>query len=166
VDFSKESLSVLQQKLSPDLHGRVHCIVAELNNLPVRGIRFDKIVSVQVIQHVPSHSRRLSVLRSFHKLLKKGGRLVFTVFRWNGAVRANKEGYYGELLYRYAFEPDEVKSLAEEAGFTGVYVRPLIVQHLRLRRFGLWTTYLDRILARFLNPKQCGQFLLVTAYKS
>jgi len=165
VDFSEESISLLREKLSPNLYDRVHCIVADLNNLPVQKIRFDKIVSVQVIQHVPSHCRRLSVLRSFHGLLKKGGRLAFTVSRWNGAVRTNKEGYYGEQLYRYAFESDEVKTLAEEAGFTGVCVRPLIVQHLRLQRFGLWTTYLDRMLARFLNPKQFGQFLLVTARK-
>lgn len=59
VDFSKESLSILQQKLSPGLSAKVHCIVADLSNLPVQGIRFDKIVSVQVIQHVPSHSKRL-----------------------------------------------------------------------------------------------------------
>ncbi|MBI2472867.1 MAG: class I SAM-dependent methyltransferase [Planctomycetes bacterium] len=166
VDFSVKSLSILRRKLSLDPCIRAHCIVADLSNLPLLEIRFDKIVSVGVIQHIPSQNKRLVILQTLHNLLKEDGSLVFTVFRWGGAVRENKEGYYVEKLYRYAFEADEIKALVKEAGFASVCVRPLIVQHLRLRRFGRWTTYLDRILARFLNPKRFGLFLLVTARKS
>ena len=166
VDFSIDSLLILQKKLPSGLYSKVHCITADLSKMPIRGNSFSKIVSVQVIQHIPSHEKRLSVLRSFHGLLQKGGHLVFTVFRWNGAVWINKEGHYAKKLYRYAFEADEIKTLVKEAGFDEISIRPLIVQHLRLRRFGLWTTYLDRLLARFLNPKRFGQFLLVTARKS
>ena len=165
VDFSTDSLLILQKKLPSDLYSRVHCITADLSKMPIRGNSFNKIVSVQVIQHIPSHEKRLSVLRTFHELLQKGGHLVFTVFRWNGAVWINKEGYYAEKLYRYAFEADEIKTLVKEAGFDEISIQPLIVQHLRLQRFGLWTTYLDRLLARFLNPGRFGQFLLITARK-
>lgn len=166
VDFSIESLLVLLQNLPPDLRTKVYCIAADLNSLPVQRIKFSKIVSVQVIQHIPSHDKRLAVLQTLYSLLKDGGYLVFTVFRWGGAVWENKEGYYVEKLYRYAFESDEIKALVKEAGFSNICIRPLVAQHLRLQRFGLWTTYLDRLLARILNPKQLGQFLLVIARKS
>lgn len=86
VDLSIESLLILQNKLPAGLCSKVHCIVADLSKMPIRGSSFSKIVSVQVIQHIPSHEKRLSVLRTFHGLLQKGGHLVFTVFRWNGAV--------------------------------------------------------------------------------
>lgn len=165
VDFSIDSLLILQKKLPSGLYSKVHCITADLSKMPIRGNSFSKIVSVQVIQHIPSHEKRLSVLRSFHGLLQKGGHLVFTVFRWNGAVWINKEGYYAKKLYRYAFEADEIKTLVKEAGFDEISIQPLIVQHLRLQRFGLWTTYLDRLLARFLNPRRFGQFLLIAARK-
>ncbi|HHT9147057.1 MAG TPA: class I SAM-dependent methyltransferase [Candidatus Wunengus sp. YC61] len=165
VDFSIDSLLILQKKLPSGLYSKVRCITADLSKMPIRGNSFSKIVSVQVIQHIPSHEKRLSVLRSFHGLLQKGGHLVFTVFRWNGAVWINKEGYYAKKLYRYAFEADEIKTLVKEAGFDEISIQPLIVQHLRLQRFGLWTTYLDRLLARFLNPKRFGQFLLIAARK-
>jgi SAM-dependent methyltransferase len=165
VDLSIESLLILQNKLPAGLCSKVHCIVADLSKMPIRGCSFSKIVSVQAIQHIPSHEKRLSVLRTLHGLLQKGGHLVFTVFRWNGAVWINKEGYYAEKLYRYAFEADEIKALVKEAGFDEISIQPLIVQHLRLRRFGIWTTYLDRLLARFLNPGRFGQFLLITARK-
>lgn len=166
VDFSIKSLSFLRHKLPPDLRTKVYCIAADLSNLAVQQIRFSKIVSIQAIQHVPSRDKRLAVLRSLHCLLKDRGYLVFTVFRWGGAVWENKEGYYVEKLYRYAFEPEEIKVLVKEAGFDKISVRPLIVQHLRLQRFGLWSTYIDRALARFLNPKRFGQFLLVIARKA
>ena len=166
MDFSIESLLVLRHNLPPNLRTKVYCIAADLRNLAVQRIRFSKIVSIQAIQHVPSRDKRLTVLRSLHCLLKEGGHLVFTVFRWNGAVWENKEGYYVEKLYRYAFEADEIKALVKEAGFDEISIQPLIVQHLRLQRFGLWATYLDRLLARFLNPERFGQFLLVTARKS
>ena len=165
VDFSIDSLLILQKKLPSGLYSKVHCITADLSKMPIRGNSFSKIVSVQVIQHIPSHEKRLSVLRSFHGLLQKGGHLVFTVFRWNGAVWINKEGYYAKKLYRYAFEADEIKTLVKEAGFDEISIQPLIVQHLRLQRFGLWTTYLDRLFARFLNPRRFGQFLLIAARK-
>lgn len=165
VDFSVESLRILRRRLPPGLSPQVHCIAGDLSIIVTQGVRFTKVVSIQVLQHIPSHDRRLSLLQTLHGLLGDGGRLVLTAFRWGGAVWTDKEGYYAGKLYRYAFEPDELKALVEAAGFGGVRVRPLIVQHLRLQRFGLWTTHLDRTLARFLSPKRFGQFLLVTASK-
>lgn len=176
IDFSVESLRVLLRKLQPEVTSKVQCIAADITTLPIRveGF-FDKIISAQVIQHIPAYSKRLSALEILYRLLKKGGYIVFTVFRHGGAVWTNKEDYYEGGLYRCSFKPDEIKELARKAGFKRIIVRPLIVQHLRFQRLGIkclgierpgiWTTHIDRFLARFLDPERFGQFLLVTAYK-
>jgi ubiquinone/menaquinone biosynthesis C-methylase UbiE len=54
-------------------------IEADALNLPFKDNEFDKIISIAVLQHIPSYNYRVLFLKECLRTLKKGGKLILTV---------------------------------------------------------------------------------------
>jgi len=85
VDYSPRSVQVLSWKLQDGMITNATGVVGNLTNLGLADESLDKIVSVQVIQHIPSQAKRIAVLREFRRVLKRGGTLFSRSI--GGAVR-------------------------------------------------------------------------------
>jgi len=122
IDFSPRSVEILLRKVADlgleDVTAATQDITADVQ---FDGV-FDAAVSVQVVQHVPSDALRFAALRNVFGALRPGGRLVVSVYRWGGMIRADKEGYWGKGLYRYAFTASELRDTLREAGYVDIDV--------------------------------------------
>jgi SAM-dependent methyltransferase len=89
-----------------DLHG-------DAESIPAADGSFDAILCSQVLEHVPEP---LAALREFHRVLRRGGRLIATVpFAW-------EEHEAPHDFYRYTRYG--LRALASSAGFTDILVEP------------------------------------------
>lgn len=119
VDFSFQSLMELKRKIKRD---SVHLIHADACRLPLRNEIFDKVVSSDLLEHIPSDILRRDVIKNIHAVLKRGGDLTLSAYHLNfskrvkgvlrtGEVRG-REGYHsGGRIYYYNFTEDELKKL-------------------------------------------------------
>ncbi|MBD3311306.1 MAG: methyltransferase domain-containing protein [Candidatus Magasanikbacteria bacterium] len=115
-------------------------IMAEMRSLPFEDSEFDVIYCIATFHHLPSRVSRLDALREMKRVLKPGGRIIFT--NWNLFSKSAKKtiekgkwkikegteadffvpwmnsegGILGERYY-YGFMPEELKELFEAAGF-------------------------------------------------
>jgi len=92
---------------------------------------FDKIYSIAVLHHIPSHKLRLEFLKEIKRALKNNGYLILTV--WNLKEKVKKRGFldwlrldrgdvflpwYGSKdTYFHCFNLEELVQLGKEAGF-------------------------------------------------
>lgn len=92
---------------------------------------FDKIYSIAVLHHIPSHELRLEFLKEIKRALKNNGYLILTV--WNLKEKVKKRGFldwfrldrgdvflpwYGSKdTYFHCFNLEELVQLGKEAGF-------------------------------------------------
>lgn len=122
MDFSPRSVEILLRKVADlgleNVTAATQDITAEV---PFGGV-FDAAISVQVLQHLPSQDLRLAALTKVFRALRPGGRLVLSVYRWGGMIRADKEGYWGKGLYRYAFTAVELRETLRQAGYVDIDV--------------------------------------------
>jgi len=78
VDFS-ENLIEIAKKRYPQLKFRT----ADALNLPFSPNFFDKVFSIAVLHHIPSKGLRLKFLTEIKRVLKPGGSLVVTVWKFH-----------------------------------------------------------------------------------
>lgn len=79
IDFSKEMLEVAKNK-NPE----VNFIQADLTKkLPFKSSTFHKVLSSLVFSHIENIE---NPLREFHRILKKGGKLIITDFPWHSTI--------------------------------------------------------------------------------
>lgn len=127
IDYSMDSLIEFENKDLPNVELYKRDITKPLN----LKYYFDKVVSIQVIQHIPTHELRLQALKNIREVMKKGGVLVCELQDWTAFCRRKKrilqklKGGFDkgkkELIldhfYIYRFSPNEFLSLLEQAGF-------------------------------------------------
>lgn len=82
-------------------------IVGDLESIPCPDETFDGILNVAVLEHV---RRPWIVVREFHRVLKKGGKLLCVVPFFQPIH------YVPEDYFRYT--PDGISSLLQDSGFT------------------------------------------------
>jgi SAM-dependent methyltransferase len=167
VDHSARSLEVLSSRAFSQGFTNVRTHRADLTKLPFTGDAFDKVLCVQALQHVPSASLRRECLGELKRVLRPGGRLVVSVYRWGGAVLTDKEGYWSNGLYRYAFTQPELHALLEECGYVDVRVLQLLNVPLfrRLRGCQRLTSALDASFSFAGFRVGRGVYLAATASK-
>ncbi|MBI3585084.1 MAG: methyltransferase domain-containing protein [Nitrospinae bacterium] len=122
VDFSFQSLMKLKGKVKRD---SVHLIHADASFLPLRKGIFDKVVSNDLLEHIPSDKLRRAVIKQIYDMLRKGGELTLSAYHLNfskkikgllkiGDVRG-REGYHSDgKIYYYNFTRKEMEKLLGE----------------------------------------------------
>ena len=139
VDHSAASLEVARTRVAKLEHAWVDLRVADVRRLPVADESVDRLLCSEVLQHIPGHHNRSTVARELYRVLRPGGVAVIAAYRWLGAIKLYKEGFFGDgPLYRYAFTVHEFAGLWEQAGFSevrvgGVSVLPKLSKALNIR---------------------------------
>jgi SAM-dependent methyltransferase len=112
----KNSNRLAQQQRLDD---RVHFQLADASlRLPFRGRTFDAVFSNDVMCHVPD---RPGVLKEWFRLLKPGGRFLFTDAMIITGMVSHEEIAVRSSIGRYFYLPDgENKRLIEDAGFVSM----------------------------------------------
>ena len=117
LDVNPEGIkSATALALAKSLQSRVSFLLqSAATHLPFPDAAFDAVYSNDVMCHIPD---RLAVLREFHRLLKPGGRLLFTdALVLTGAI-SDEELAVRSSIGHYLFVPrGENERLLEQSGF-------------------------------------------------
>ncbi len=111
VDFSFESLRVNRRKLLAAGVVNTHLVQADLCRLPFAPAVFDRLVSCQVLEHVPGPAARAAAVGSLHAVLKPGGTLALSAYKHSLLTRAfsQKEGSHDGGIPFFRFTQAEMR---------------------------------------------------------
>lgn len=124
IDFSPKSIEVLGRKLKGRSIENVETITWDITQpLPVKEM-VDKIISVQVLQHIPSQSGRLDALKNLYNQLRPGGICVVSVYNYGSPLFRGtpKEGRFPSGIYYHRFTADELGQMFEECHFSHISI--------------------------------------------
>ncbi len=110
VDFSFASLLVNQEKLKRAGMTNVHLIQADICNLPLRTAIFDRAVSCQVLEHVPSDDARRKAVASIAETLKPSAVAVISAYQ-HSPLMASKSGMHDGGIPFFRFTKSEFREL-------------------------------------------------------
>ena len=83
VDFSKALIDLAKEK-----YPQADFLAADAFNLPFSDNFFDKIYSIAVFHHIPSTELRLEFLKEAKRVLKPGGKIILTVWKFGSGKRS------------------------------------------------------------------------------
>ncbi len=111
IDFSFESLRVNRRKLLAAGITNVHLVQADLCRLPFAASAFDRIISCQVLEHVPGPEARAAAIESLSFVLKPGGALALSAYKHSLLTRAfsQKEGRHDGGIPFFRFTQSEMR---------------------------------------------------------
>ena len=111
MDFSFESLRVNQVKLQAAGVSNVHLVQADLCRLPFADHAFDRIVSSQVLEHVPGPDARAAAVAGLARVLRPGGTLALSAYKHSLLTRcfSQKEGMHDGGIPFFRFTRAELR---------------------------------------------------------
>ena len=111
MDFSFESLRVNRTKLLAANVGNVHLVQADLCRLPFAGGAFDRVVSSQVLEHVPGPEARAAAVAALARVLKPNGTLALSAYKHSLVTRCfgQKEGLHDGGIPFFRFTRAELR---------------------------------------------------------
>ncbi len=111
MDFSFESLRVNRRKLQAENVTNVHLIQGDLCRLPFADGVFDRIVSCQVLEHVPGPEARAAAVTSLGRVLQSGGTLALSAYKHSLLTRTfgEKEGMHDGGIPFFRFTSAELR---------------------------------------------------------
>jgi ubiquinone/menaquinone biosynthesis C-methylase UbiE len=115
LDHSLESLRILRSKLSPEEQTRVLLIQADAAQLPLADAWATRVLSAQMLEHLPGAEFRSRAMGEMARALAPGGRLVLSVYQHLPGITP-REGRHSGEIYFYRFERPELRRLLKEAG--------------------------------------------------
>ena len=136
-DINDAMLAVGRDRLMDEgVLGNIECIQADAENLPFDSLEFDLVTIAFGLRNVTD---KLTALKSMHRVLKPGGKLlllefskpqtlllakVYDLYSFNiipkiGALVANDSASYQYLVESIRMHPDQetMKTMMEDAGF-------------------------------------------------
>lgn len=108
VDFARPRLELFRSKTTGN---RLELAAADINHLPFRPQKFNKIISTQVLEHLPTWELRRAFVSRLYELLVPGGSLVLTVYNYDiGRQKSSfeKEGYHESGIFYHCYTADEL----------------------------------------------------------
>jgi len=111
MDFSFESLRVNRAKLQAAAVANVHLVQADLCRLPFASGAFDRIVSSQVLEHVPGPDARDAAVAGLAHVLRPGGTLALSAYKHSLLTRcfSQKEGMHDGGIPFFRFTRPELR---------------------------------------------------------
>ena len=128
IDFSLESLRVNRRKLIARGIRNVHLVQADLCHLPFAGATFNRVVSCQVLEHVPDEPSRRAAVCELARVAKPEAVLALSAYKHSLFTRlfAEKQGAHEGGIPYFRFTRDELRAALSEAftvkSVTGVLV--------------------------------------------
>ncbi len=87
--------------------------IAELNHLPFVPGTFTKILSTQVLEHLPTAKLRRAFIGRLLDLLAPGGALVLTVYNYDAGKQRfgePKEGFHDSGIFYHCYDAAELRA--------------------------------------------------------
>lgn len=137
LDHSAEMLAIARERVARGDEGRVELYEADLRSLPLEDASADRVLCFETLQHVPTAEFRLAVVQDLLRVLRPGGVLVISAYRWLGHIKRQKDGFFEHGLYRYAFTSRELGELLRTAGFEDVRVGGAVILPGLAERLGI-----------------------------
>ena len=111
VDFSFESLRANRAKLAKAGAANTHLVQADLCRLPFADGAFDRVVSCQVLEHVPGAEARAAAVDGLARVLKPGGALALSAYQHSPLTRlfGRKEGTHAGGIPFFRFTRPELR---------------------------------------------------------
>jgi ubiquinone/menaquinone biosynthesis C-methylase UbiE/uncharacterized protein YbaR (Trm112 family) len=134
IDFSFESLRVNRRKLIQAGVKNVHLVQADLCHLPLLSGGFSRVVSCQVLEHVPDDAMRRSAVAEIARVAKSGATVVISAYQHSLFTRAfaEKQGQHAGGIPYFRFTRDEFRSVLESGldvrSVTGILVYLYLAQ--------------------------------------
>ncbi len=176
IDFSAKSIDILNRKLREEGIQNVETAVGDITKaLPIQD-QIDKVVSVQVVQKIPTEVQRYKALQNLSDHLKPGGLCVISVYNYGSlATRGlSKDGLPSSGVYRFRSTSREAEELFTKCGFKDISVTGCVnfkwywhtlFNHRSLYRLFYPVAILDITLSRFKLSRSLGAFLLCKGFK-
>jgi ubiquinone/menaquinone biosynthesis C-methylase UbiE len=113
IDFSWESLRACRSKLVKAGIRNVDLVQADICRLPLATAAFDRVVSGQVLEHIPTPAAREAAVAELARVLASGGNLVISAYQYSLLMRlfGEKEGEHAGGIYFFRFTRDELRAL-------------------------------------------------------
>lgn len=176
VDFSLRSLLVFRERIPASLRDRILLVQADITALPLARGAFSKVVSFQVIEHLPSAEQRQRAVTGAGELLRPGGAFTLSVYHWSASKRRDaahgvgdyglKEGYHESGIYYYNFDEKEVLRMLNVAGLRAERMRGLFIPVRGASLLGPLVLPLNRWLATTRFGRRRAHLLLLRAHKT
>ena len=117
IDFSFESLRVNAGKLRAAGISNVQLIQADLCHLPFTALTFDRVVSCQVLEHVPGESARSEAVSELARVAVADATLVLSAYQHSALTRAfgEKEGEHAGGIPFFRFTRSELRAALSTA---------------------------------------------------
>lgn len=172
LDISSKSIEILRNKQLNNVDARVFdWVLDDINSLNIAPI--DKILSVQVIQHIEKNEWK-NCLNKIKSILKENGIVVFELYNYDGYQRRKerKENTYIKKIqiennfYEYRFSPTEFEHLLEECDFE--IVKTFGVCNLSrdfINRNGIFARIIERFLECMTFSRYLGHYFITIAKK-
>jgi SAM-dependent methyltransferase len=168
-DFSRSRLEVFRSRIKP--YHRVEFALADVNHMPLRLNRFSKIISTQVLEHIPTPELRRAFLTKSHDLLIPGGRVVLTLYNYDRDKQKRgfpREGFHDSGIFYHCYDAMELRT-----DLQGFEIREICgIRHLLpgtykyFPRLGWLGRLMDHSLERIpVISLRCGILLLAYAMK-
>jgi SAM-dependent methyltransferase len=174
IDFSLDSLLSFRRSIPSEMRDRVLLVYADISAVPLADHAFDKVVSFQVLEHLPTPEMRAKAARGAARILKRGGTLTLTVYNWSLSKQrlalrgigdnTRKEGFHGGEIYYFNFEPGDVTSMLKEAGFELDRLRGLQMQVRGMDLVGPIAVPIDALISATPWGLRLGHLLLAHAH--
>jgi len=150
VDFSESSLDILKRTIENKNISNIYPELADLKSFSGSEKSFDKIISLEVIQHIPDEKDIEKIFANFCSLLKDNGKVLILVYRWGGFIKPPAPKIEYTDISRRAFSEKEMTGLLTRAGFRkvkniGIYRLPKAV-----RKYGFLNMRLKVFLEKLL----------------
>lgn len=170
VDFSSNSIDILNKKLKATQINNVSTKVGDIAIMELPSNRFDKAISIEVIQHIPTHQKRVLALKNIFNALKPNGKFVMIVYRYGGRIKYPKPkeelNHAGVGLYRFAFEEKDAQQIFTEVGFHVEFIGGVLNIHNKIRkRLPPWLSFVDVWISKLGISRKFGDLLLVVGRK-
>lgn len=174
VDFSEAAVRSVSNKIKEKNIANINVFSQDLTEpLPEHFPFFDKALSVQVFQHIPTPELKQKALQNIFNKLKPGGRFILFVFngsrlmdRIKGEKRERISPDYGWKYY-YFFTATELLSMFEKAGFNNISVSGSHNFPGRIYTYPFYPAIrpLDKIISKTRLSRFFGIYLIAAGYK-
>jgi len=114
VDFSFKSLLQNDIKLQASGATNYHLIQADICHLPLKSLYFDRVVSSQVLEHLPTDALQRKAIQEMNRVAKFGASIVVTAYRFSRWSK-EKQGEHDGGIPFIRFTEEELISLLTTA---------------------------------------------------
>lgn len=174
IDFSPKSIEVLNIKARSEGIDNIETHICDIKEILPFSDKVDKVVSVQVIQHIPNDIERYKALRNLYSKLKSNGICVISVYNWKPIFNREliKEGVFQNGVYYYRFTPGELYALFKKCGFKHISVRGSInlagynlIKNKSIYKLLYPIAKMDTFISEFKLSRCLGAFLVCSGVK-